>query len=121
MKRSFARTRGSCRFWLGALFCISSGLGGAIEAGTPAAPVARAPSQTHTSAAARKLPDWSGTWVLSDESWSEFFAAAIGQDGGRVPLTPRYLAIRNANAVTQTNNELKCIPMGTPDSMAIPV
>jgi hypothetical protein len=73
----------------------------------------------------KKLPDWSGVWVLSDESWTEAVSAVLGRDGGRIPLTARYLAIRSAHIAspdfTQFSNESKCIPPGIPESSAIPL
>jgi hypothetical protein len=73
----------------------------------------------------KQLPDWSGVWVLSDESWAVVMAVASGRDNGRVPLSPRYMAIRAEQGVpedyTQFSNESKCIPVGIPESTAIPI
>jgi hypothetical protein len=74
----------------------------------------------------KKLPDWSGVWVLSDDSWAEAAKAAAGQDHGRVPFTPRYLAIRadhlaQDGGAARFDNEARCIPPGIPESAGIPI
>lgn len=61
------------------------------------------------------LPDWSGVWVLTDETAKLATEDSFGTDGGRVPLTPKYLAMRNqAHASGAQNNMSKCLPGGTP-------
>lgn len=59
------------------------------------------------------LPDWSGVWmglglqVATEDSW--------GTDGGRVPLTPKYMQLRaEARAARAQNNLSYCLPAGTP-------
>src|SRR5580658_5128392 len=74
----------------------------------------------------KKLPDWSGVWVLSDESWTEAVEVTIDQDARLLPpFSAEYLAIRSAHIaaqdVTQFSNESKCIPPGIPESSAIPI
>jgi hypothetical protein len=73
----------------------------------------------------RKLPDWSGVWVLTDKSWTDAVLAEHARDGGRVPLSARYLEIRAAHMAsadyTQFSNESKCIPVGIPESTGIPI
>jgi hypothetical protein len=81
---------------------------------------ARATPQGRTWDSIKRLPDWSGVWVLTDESWTEFIAA-VRPNLSRVPLTPTYAAMRATNDVTEINNETRCIPMGMPDSLAIPI
>lgn len=114
----------SFRVWLAALACMS-GVVSAIAADTRTAANARSTAQGRTWDSIKKLPDWSGVWVLSDESWTEAIAALTGQDGGRMPLTPRYLAIRtDINSqpdFTRFSNENKCLPVGIPGSTGIPI
>jgi hypothetical protein len=79
-------------------------------------------SQGRTWNSIKKLPDWSGVWVLADESWTEAAQAAEGEDGGRMPLTSRYLSIRAGNPLESgQENEHKCIPVGMPESTGIPI
>jgi hypothetical protein len=76
------------------------------------------------------LPDWSGVWVLSDDSWHEVLGAVTGHDGGAVPLTPKYMAIRASNGAANDgagppggidDNSEKCIPVGTPGIGSVPL
>jgi len=78
----------------------------------------------------RKLPDWSGVWVLSNESWDDVIAAMKGRDGGRVPLTPEYMAIRAANGAANggngppggiIDNSQRCMPAGVPGVGSLPL
>jgi len=83
--------------------------------------VSAAPPQGRTWQSINKLPDWSGVWVLSDDSFTEAALAAIGADGGRVPLTARYKGIRSAEIPAHPENEYTCIPVGIPESLGIPI
>ncbi|MEJ1963726.1 MAG: hypothetical protein WDO56_20075 [Gammaproteobacteria bacterium] len=69
----------------------------------------------------RKLPDWSGVWVISDESVAEAFGIILGAGAARVPLTEPYAALLKANAGNRSNNETKCIPVGIPESLQISI
>jgi hypothetical protein len=40
---------------------------------------------------------------------------------GRVPLAPRYQAMLDANVDAESSNETKCIPVGIPESLGIPI
>jgi len=45
----------------------------------------------------QRLPDWSGVWVLYLEGGAkEASEDSFGTDNGRVPLTPKYAALRGA-------------------------
>jgi len=75
-------------------------------------------------------PDWSGVWALSNESWDEVIAAMKGRDGGRVPLTPKYMAIRAANGAANDGkgppggiieNTQRCMPSGVPGVGSLPI
>lgn len=113
----------SCTVWVGALICIVVGMNGAAADAPKASDVQRSfGPQGGTWDSIKKLPDWSGVWVLSDESWREAAKAAEGQDGGRVPLTSRYSAIRASNPLDHgEENEHNCIPAGIPESAGIPI
>lgn len=59
----------------------------------------------------KQLPDWSGVWVMvqgsgaAEDSW--------GTDGGRVPLTPKYMELRaTARANYAQANLSTCLPAG---------
>jgi hypothetical protein len=61
----------------------------------------------------KQLPDWSGVWVLL--SGTEAAEDSFGTDGGRVPLTPKYMKIRaDAHAAHAQQNYSFCLPAGTP-------
>jgi hypothetical protein len=62
-----------------------------------------------------QLPDWSGVWVLELSSGTQASEDSFGTDGGRVPLTPKYLALRDAaHAAHAQQNYSFCLPAGTP-------
>jgi len=116
---------GTCDWlWLAYLVCVS-GVVSAVAADAPGAAPVRGAPQGRTWDSIKKLPDWSGVWVLTDESWTEAVSAQLGRDGGRVPLSARYLEIRAAHMAsadpTQFSNESKCIPVGIPESTGIPL
>lgn len=77
------------------------------------------------------LPDWSGAWALSDESFlkgafPDTGYAGFGDDGGRVPLRPKYKAIRDESGkrsqqVGALGNLPKCLPAGVPGMMQHPL
>jgi hypothetical protein len=101
-----------------------SGMSATMASDSPQTTRATSTAQGRTWDSIKRLPDWSGVWVLSDDSWGEVMAAASGRDNGRLPLSPQYTAIRAAQSVpdfTQFSNESKCIPVGIPESMAIPI
>jgi len=109
-----------CAVWVLALACASAA-DSVVAAGKPGTSRSAAP-QGRTWDSIKKLPDWSGVWVLSDESWTEAVAAATGQDNGRVPLTARYLALRARLAPGKApENEYTCTPVGIPESLGIPI
>jgi hypothetical protein len=80
---------------------------GALGAIEPAGrPVARAN--------AKPVPDWSGVWVCDDSCFAAG-ADSFGTDGGRVPLTPRYMQLRAAARAARAQQNLSfCLPAGTP-------
>jgi len=77
------------------------------------------------------LPDWSGAWALSDESFlkgafPDTGYAGFGDDGGRVPLHPKYKAVRDQSGrrsqmVAAAGNLPKCLPGGMPGIMQHPL
>lgn len=64
----------------------------------------------------KKLPDWSGVWVLSFEGGAgQAGEDAAGTDKGRVPLTPQYKKLRDDAAAAHAQNSMStCLPAGTP-------
>ena len=91
-------------------------------AGATAPPTAKTYTpQGRTWDSIKRLPDWSGVWVLSDESFGKDFVALRG---GHLPLTAHYEAIRAANWATgqpRIDNEMKCMTEGMPASAGIPI
>jgi hypothetical protein len=79
----------------------------AIESGSP---------QGNTRASIPRLPDWSGVWMLYLEGGAkEASEDSFGTDNGRVPLTPKYLQLRNAaRAARAEDNMANCHPAGMP-------
>ena len=80
-------------------------------------PNARAPVVT-------RLPDWSGVWVLTDESWEEAQLAFTGRDKGAVPLNGKFMAMRAENLAAPgglAENSVRCMPSGTPSSGSLPM
>lgn len=81
--------------------------------------------------AQQTLPDWSGAWALSDDSFlkgafPDTGYAGFGDDGGRVPLRPKYKAIRDdsgrrSQQVGAAGNLPKCLPAGMPGMMQHPL
>jgi hypothetical protein len=63
-----------------------------------------------------RLPDWSGVWMLYLEGGAkEASEDSFGTDKGRVPLTPKYLQLRDAaRAARAEDNMAKCHPAGMP-------
>jgi hypothetical protein len=64
----------------------------------------------------RRLPDWSGVWVLYLQGGAkEASEDSFGTDNGRVPLTPRYRELREAaRAARAEDNMANCHPAGVP-------
>jgi len=114
------------RIWILALGCL---IGSTSAAAGPSNTGRTLTPQGRTWDSIKRLPDWSGVWVLSDESWTEAVNSSTGQDEGRLPLTPRYLAIRAEHnkseaenqATAVPENEYTCTPVGIPESTAIPI
>ena len=96
----------------------------AVRADAPRDARSHRPRPGSTWDSMKALPDWSGVWVLSDASWTAAFAGATGRDGGTVPLTPRYRALRATHLkdgdISSFENESKCIPDGIPGSLGLP-
>jgi hypothetical protein len=73
-----------------------------------------ATASSATAAAPNSLPNWSGVWVC-DNTCFEASADSFGTDGGRVPLTPKYMQLRaEARAARAQQNLSFCLPAGTP-------
>jgi hypothetical protein len=65
-----------------------------------------------------KLPDWSGVWLLFGASRVTAEESGRYDDQGRVPLTPKYAAIRTAAAKAEAQSNLSmCLPAGVPGVM----
>jgi hypothetical protein len=80
---------------------------------TAGAAVAAKSPQGDTWDSIKLLPDWSGVWVLA--SGTAAAEDSFGTDGGRVPLTPKYLELRAvARATRAQQNYSFCLPAGTP-------
>lgn len=93
----------------------------AVAADVPTAQHLRDTPQGRTWDSIKRLPDWSGVWVLSEESFGEVVSTISAGGRIRAPLTARYQALLDANADKLASNETKCIPVGIPESMAIPI
>lgn len=99
----------------------------------PAPPSSSASSGASAGAAsAAGLPDWSGPWALSDDSFlkgalPDTGYGGFGSDQGRVPLRAKYLAIRNeggrrrAESQAAVGNLPQCLPAGMPGMMQHPL
>jgi hypothetical protein len=86
------------------------GLGGSCATLNAAEPAAKAVVRE----TAKPLPDWSGVWVCDDSCFSAG-ADSFGTDGGRVPLTPKYMQLRAAARAARAQQNLSfCLPAGTP-------
>jgi hypothetical protein len=93
----------------------------------PAAAGANAPNYISL----QTLPDWSGAWALSTDSFlkgafPDTGYSGFGDDGGRVPLRPKYRAIRDESGrrsqqVGAAGNLPKCLPAGMPGMMQHPL
>jgi hypothetical protein len=87
-----------------------------ILAGTrmvSAAPTPSPGSQGRTFASLQKLPDWSGTWVMTDRARSEF----LSSPAAAAPYLPGYAA----RAKSARANPTLCLPTGMPGIMAVPL
>lgn len=97
------------------------GLGGCSQQAD--SPAAATPQQ--------EIADWSGPWALSDDSFlkgafPDTGYAGFGDDQGRVPLRPKYRAIRDesgqrSQTVGAAGNLPKCLPAGMPGMMQHPL
>jgi hypothetical protein len=90
-------------------------VGGCSPKSTPVANKEGSP-QGDTRDSIRPLPDWSGVWVLYLEGGAqEASEDSFGTDKGRVPLTPKYLQLRDAaRAARAEDNMANCHPAGVP-------
>lgn len=92
--------------WLSTCLVVGVAIGGIAAAGHAGTAGARG--------SAKALPDWSGVWICD----ATCFAASedsFGTDGGRVPLTPKYLKLRaDARAARAQQNLSFCLPAGIP-------
>lgn len=85
-----------------------------VAAATKPAP-ARSSPQGDSWASIARLPNWSGVWMLADASAQLATEDSFGTDGGRVPLTPKYMQLRAAARAARAQENLsKCLPAGTP-------
>lgn len=93
-----------------------------ISPGFGASSTTDAKPSTGRYAALDKLPDWSGHWAaMAALTVGPAAAAAAGQDGGIVPFTTRYLALRAKAKIVDGDvtggNMVKCWPSGMPGMM----
>jgi len=85
-----------------------------------AAPVAKPDKspQGESWASIAKLPDWSGTWAITVHDHEFASVETRENDGGLVPFTPKYLALRaNMRLQTEPENLAQCLPAGVPGVM----
>ena len=64
-----------------------------------------------------KLPDWSGTWVMSDEDFGRLFAP--GGAAAIAPYQDSYAPAKGADA--HKGNASQCLPTGMPGIMGVPL
>jgi hypothetical protein len=65
-----------------------------------------------------KLPDWSGTWAMIVKDHEFFSKETRANDGGLVPFTPKYQALRaNMRDSNEPENLAQCLPAGIPGVM----
>jgi hypothetical protein len=98
---------------------LAAVVGGCGPKADPAASAGAPPggaAQGDPRASILKLPDWSGVWMLYLEGGAkEASEDSFGTDGGRVPLTPQYLQLRDAaRAARAEDNMANCRPAGMP-------
>jgi len=75
------------------------------------------PAQGATYESLDKLPDWSGTWVMSDEDFGRLFAP-----GGAAAIAPYKTSYAPAkDADTHKGNASQCLPTGMPGIMSVPL
>lgn len=75
--------------------------------------------QGDTWASVAKLPDWSGTWAITVHDHEFASQETRANDGGLVPFTAKYLALR-ANMMNLQGfkeNLAQCLPAGVPGVM----
>ena len=64
-----------------------------------------------------KLPDWTGTWAMSDREFQ-----ASGKTADKAPYKPEYLQTQKAaTSDTGKPNPSKCLPSGMPGIMGVPL
>ena len=73
--------------------------------------------QGETYASSARLPDWSGTWAMSDAAFQ-----ASGKVADSAPYKPEYLSQQHdAAADIGKPNPSKCLPTGMPGIMGVPL
>lgn len=83
----------------------------------PAAPAGSKGPQGATYASLANLPDWSGTWVMSDRDFQ-----ASGKIADKAPYKAAYLQTqKQATSDTGKPNAAKCLPTGMPGIMGVPL
>jgi len=100
---------------LAVLGLLLGGVAAAQAAGTDKSP------QGDSWASIARLPDWSGTWAITVHDHEFASTETRVNDGGLVPFTPKYLALR-ADMMKPHSGELKenlaqCLPAGVPGVM----
>ena len=67
-------------------------------------------------------PDWSGAWVLAEDSIAAAAQDSLGLDSGRVPLNAKYLAARAQSVKLDTPGRLpRCLAAGMPGALDHPM
>jgi hypothetical protein len=86
-------------------------------AASPAHPTGSNGPTGATYASLAKLPDWSGTWAMSDREFQ-----ASGKIANQAPYKPAYLQTQTgATSDTGKPNASKCLPSGMPGIMGVPL
>lgn len=84
----------------------------------PAVAADNNPAKGATWADIARLPDWSGTWAMIVKDHEFFSKETRANDGGLVPFTPRYQALRaNMRSSNEPENLAQCLPAGVPGVM----
>lgn len=91
-------------------------IGGQWSVSLEAAAAESRPGGTWASIA--KLPDWSGTWAMTVKDHEAATKETYADDGGLVPFTPKYQALRAGIRSRSGEESLGlCLPAGVPGLM----
>jgi hypothetical protein len=97
--------------------CVIAAVSFGASAADPTSGTQRKQSQGRTYASIAQLPDWTGTWAMSDSDFS-----ASGKIADSAPYRASYLAQQHdAAADIGKPNPTKCLPSGMPGIMGVPL